>query len=156
MKLGQKAPTFKLTADHGQTMTLRDFSQKILVLYFYPKDMTSGCTKQARDFEAKQEFFRALNVLVVGVSPDNIKRHQTFKEKETLTFSLLSDPDQEAAKAYGVWKKKSMYGRSYMGIERTTFIISPQSELWYVFPKVKVPGHAALVLDWLRNHLAHI
>ncbi len=114
--------------------------------------MTSGCTKQALDFQARAKSFAALNAIVVGVSPDTLKRHQTFKEKEALKFLLLSDPDHTAAESYGVWKKKSMYGRSYMGIERTTFIISPKGEIQFVFPKVKVPGHVEAVLDWLTKN----
>ncbi len=147
LKPGDKAPAFKLMGDDGKTHSLKDYLGQTIVLYFYPKDMTSGCTAQACDFTAAKPKFTKKNVVVLGVSRDSVARHIKFKEKENLGFTLLADEDGTACQAYGVWKEKSMYGRKYMGIERTTFIIDPKGRIQEVYSKVKVPGHVALVLE---------
>lgn len=143
---GDKAPAFKATADDGTTVTLASLKGKTVVLYFYPKDDTSGCTKEACDFRDGQALFKKKGAVVYGVSPDGIESHAKFKKKHGLNFLLLADPDKTLCQAYGVWKEKSMYGRKYMGVERTTFVIGPDGRIRAVFPKVKVPGHMDEVL----------
>lgn len=143
---GDKAPAFKATADDGSTVTLAALKGKTVVLYFYPKDDTSGCTKAACDVRDRQALFKKKGAIVYGVSPDGIESHAKFKTKHKLNFPLLADPEKTLCQAYGVWKEKSMYGRKYMGVERTTFIIGPDGRIQSVFPKVKVPGHMDEVL----------
>lgn len=142
---GDPAPDFQLTADDGSTVSLSDFAGQTLVLYFYPKDDTSGCTAQACELRDDLPAFQDLGVAVVGVSPDSVDSHVKFKAKYDLNFPLLADTDRVAAEAYGVWKEKSMYGRKYMGIERSTFVIDGQGRLTHVWRKVKARGHAERV-----------
>jgi peroxiredoxin Q/BCP len=138
---GDKAPNFSLEADDGSTVTRDSLAGKNVVLYFYPKDDTPGCTKEACDFRDAFPRFGKVNAVVIGVSPDSPDSHRKFKKKFSLPFTLLSDEEHKLAEAFGAWKEKSMYGRNYMGIERTTVIIDRKGRVARVFPKVKVPGH---------------
>lgn len=147
LKPGDRAPAFKLQSDQGETVSLKDLSGKTVVLYFYPKDMTSGCTQEACDFRDSFSQLKKKGIVVLGVSKDSVDSHVKFKEKYKLPFDLLSDAEGKACEAYGVWKEKSMYGRKYMGIERTTFVISPAGKISRIFPKVKVKGHVEEVLE---------
>jgi thioredoxin-dependent peroxiredoxin len=143
---GDKAPDFKLPNDSGGIRTLKSFYGKKLILYFYPKDDTSGCTKEAIDFNALKREFEKTGAAIVGVSPDSTASHQEFKTKHELELDLVSDEAKSMLEAYGVWTEKSMYGRRYMGVERTTFLIAPNGKIAEVWNKVKVPGHAQAVL----------
>lgn len=143
---GDKAPVFKLRDDAGQTVSLSDFKGKKVILYFYPKDMTTGCTIEACAFRDALPKVTKSGAVVLGVSADSVDLHKRFKDKEKLNFPLLSDPDRKALEAYGVWQEKSLYGRRFMGIVRTTFVIGPDGRIAKVFPKVKVDGHVAEVL----------
>jgi peroxiredoxin Q/BCP len=143
---GDAAPDFDLPSDGGGHVRLADFKGKTLVLYFYPKDDTSGCTSEARAFTAADDDFKKAGAAVVGVSKDSVKSHDKFKAKYELTFPLGSDAEGKAVEAYGVWVEKSMYGRKYMGIERATYLIDGQGRIAKVWRKVKVTGHAAEVL----------
>lgn len=138
---GDRAPDFSLPADDGSTVTLDSLAGKNIVLYFYPKDDTSGCTKEACDFRDALPRFGKIDAEVIGVSPDSIESHRKFKKKYELPYKLLADERHELANGFGVWKEKSMYGRKYMGIERTTVIIDRKGRVARIFPKVKVPGH---------------
>lgn len=144
---GEKAPDFDLPAAGGENIRLKDFAGKTLVLYFYPKDDTSGCTKQAIAFSEALPDFHALGAEVVGVSPDTLARHEKFRDKHDLSVTLLSDEARETLEAYGVWVEKSMYGRKYMGVERSTFLIDADGRIVRVWRKVKVPGHVEEVLQ---------
>lgn len=146
LAVGDKAPGFKLVRDGGETVSLKDFKGKKLVLYFYPKDDTSGCTKEAIAFTQAKSAFDKAGAAVVGVSKDTVAAHDKFKAKHSLKVTLASDPAGEACEAYGVWVEKSMYGRKYMGIERATFLIDETGKIAQVWRKVKVPGHAQEVL----------
>lgn len=139
---GDKAPYFELQDQDGKTVKLTDFAGKNLVLYFYPKDDTSGCTKEACSFRDDLPSFEGINAAVVGVSPDPVKSHRKFADKYSLNFTLLSDESKSMLEAYGVWKEKSMYGKKYMGVERTTYIIDGSGVVKSVFAKVKVDGHS--------------
>jgi peroxiredoxin Q/BCP len=150
LKEGHKAPDFKLDADNGETLTLKDFKGRKLVLYFYPKDDTSGCTAQACAFNESLPVFEKMDAVVLGVSRDSLKSHEKFSQKYNLTFPLLADEDGAVCAAYGVWVEKSMYGRKYMGIERTTFLIDQKGVIAKIWPKVKVPGHAEDVLKSVK------
>ena len=143
---GDKAPTFKLPKNGGGTVSLADFKGKTLVLYFYPKDDTSGCTKEAIDFSGNERAFKAAGAAVVGVSKDNVASHDKFKTKHRLKVTLASDEETKTAADYGVWVEKSMYGRYYMGMERATFLIDGKGKIREIWRKVKVPGHAVEVL----------
>lgn len=147
LKTGEKAPDFKLNAEDGKIYSLKDFKGKKLVLYFYPKDMTSGCTAEACDFRDNIKLFQKKNTVIVGVSKDSMESHIKFKSKYELPFSLLSDESMNMLKAYGVWKEKSMYGRKYMGIERTTYIIDENGIIIEIYNKVKVKGHIEEILN---------
>jgi peroxiredoxin Q/BCP len=147
---GQKAPGFDLPTDKGR-VRLEDFRGKPVVLYFYPKDDTSGCTKEAQGFAAAYGEFRALGAEIVGVSKDSVTSHQKFKAKYQLPFPLASDEDGKVVEAYGVWVEKSMYGRSYMGIDRSTFLIDGAGTIKRAWRKVKVPGHVEEVLQAVEN-----
>lgn len=146
---GDAAPKFKLGTGDGETVALKDFAGKTVVLYFYPKDLTTGCTKQACDFRDAHAKLRRKGVVVLGVSRDSAASHIKFKEKHDLPFTLLVDADGAMSEAYGVWKEKSMYGRKYFGIERSTFIIDGRGRIARIFRKVKVPGHVEAVIDSL-------
>jgi peroxiredoxin Q/BCP len=149
---GKKAPDFTLPDQDGKPVSLRSLRQRgDVVLYFYPKDLTPGCTTEACNFRDQLDLLRAEGAQVVGVSADTPASHQKFIEKNRLTFPLLSDPGNQVTKAYGVYKLKSLYGREFMGIERSTFIIARDGTVRRVFPKIKVNGHAAEVLAALRE-----
>ena len=147
---GEKAPAFDLPRDGGGALTLAGMKGKKVVLYFYPKDDTSGCTQEAIDFTGLKKDFEAAGAVVVGVSPDSAKSHDKFKAKHKLDVALVSDETKEMLAAYGVWQEKSMYGRKYMGVERTTFLIDGKGKIAKVWRKVKVPGHASEVLAAAR------
>ena len=143
--IGKAAPAFTLETDGGERLALKDLKGKPVVLYFYPKDDTSGCTTEACEFRDAVPRFKKSKAVVLGVSPDSVKSHQKFKAKYKLPFTLLADPDHTVCEKYGVWKEKSMYGRKYMGVERTTFIIDAAGKVAKIFEKVKPAGHAAAV-----------
>ncbi len=147
LKVGDAAPEFQLLNQENQLKTARDYRGKKLVLYFYPKDATPGCTREACDFTAHFSVFKNAGAAVVGVSPDSVRSHQNFIMKEALAIELLSDTDKKAAKAYKVWKKKTLAGNIYMGIERTTYVIDSNGRITHVFLQVKVDGHIAEVLN---------
>lgn len=147
LEAGQPAPDFSLEADDGSTVDLASLRGATVALYFYPKDDTTGCTAQACEFRDMKADYDAAGVRVIGVSPDPLKSHVKFRDKHDLPFTLLSDPEHTAAEAYGVWVEKSMYGRTYMGIERSTFVIGPDGVLKEALYKVKPKGHAASVLE---------
>ena len=147
LKEGDKAPSFSLASDSGETISLKDFKGKTVVLYFYPKDMTPGCTQEACDFRDSQGKYKKAKAVTLGVSKDSVERHVKFRDKYDLNFPLLSDEDGKVCEAYGVWKEKSLYGKKFMGIERTTFIIGPNGKIEKIFSKVKVKGHSEEVLD---------
>ncbi len=146
---GQPAPDFRAVDDTGREWTLADFAGKTLVLYFYPRDNTSGCSQEARDFRDLHDEFTGKNAVVVGVSKDSVASHQKFRKKLDLPFILLSDPDRRMIEAYGVWQEKKLYGKTSMGVVRTTVVIGPDGKIERVYPKVKVKGHARAVLDAL-------
>ncbi len=148
---GKKAPPFALPSDAGETVTLSSLKGKKVVLYFYPKDNTSGCTREACDFRDNMARVKKSGAVVIGVSPDSLKSHKGFKDKYALPFTLLSDEKKEMLEQYGVWKEKSMYGRKYMGVERTTVIIDSAGRVARIFPKVRVEGHAEEVLAALKD-----
>ena len=151
LKAGDKAPAFSLPSDSGETIALRDFKGKPVVLYFYPKDDTSGCTVQACEFRDSWNEVKRSGAVVLGVSPDGVASHQKFKKKFSLPFPLLADEGHTVAEAYGAWGEKSMYGKKYQGILRTTFLIGGDGRIVRVFEKVKPKGHAAEVLAALRE-----
>ena len=146
LKLGDKAPNFRLATDGGRDVSLAALKGQSFVLYFYPKDDTSGCTKEAIGFSENQRKFAALGITVIGVSKDSAASHDKFKAKYKLKIALASDPETQTALAYGVWVKKSMYGRSYMGMERATFLVDAKAVIREIWRKVKVPGHVEAVL----------
>ena len=147
---GQQAPEFHLPRDGGESFGLAEAQGRNVVLYFYPKDDTSGCTLEAVDFTALVGDFAAANTTVVGVSKDSVKSHEKFRAKHGLEVVLLSDETGEVCERYGVWVEKSMYGRKYMGIERATFLIDTSGRIRRIWRKVKVQGHAAAVLEAAR------
>ena len=149
MKLleGDKAPAFSLPRDGGERVSLADFKGRKLVLYFYPKADTEGCTREAIDFSARAKDFAKAGADILGVSADTVPRQDAFKKKHKLTIPLASDETRKMLKAYGVWGEKSMYGRTFMGIVRTTFLIGPTGRIARLWPKVRVPGHADEVLE---------
>ncbi len=149
LEQGDAAPNFKLGTDAGETVSLKDYAGCMVVLYFYPKDLTTGCTKQACDFRDAHAHFSRKGVVVLGVSRDSAVSHAKFKQKHALPFTLLVDAEGIVSEAYGVWKEKSMYGRKYFGIERSTFIIDGKGSIRKIFGKVKVPGHVEAVLEAL-------
>ena len=147
--LGDKAPDFSLATGDGEHVRLSELKGQAVVLYFYPKDDTPGCTKEACGFESSLTQFSKTGVTVLGVSADSAASHQRFAKKYSLTFALLSDPDFSISKLYGVYKEKSLYGKTYWGIERTTFLIDELGRISGIFPKVKVDGHIEEVLSAL-------
>lgn len=151
LSIGEKAPEFSLPDSAGRTIHLKDFRGKTIVLYFYPKDQTPGCTKEACSFNDRIPEIRKHGAVVLGVSADSVESHARFAKRHGLRFPLLSDPEKKVIKAYGAWKKKSLYGREFMGIERTTFVIDENGLIQAVFPKVRVDGHTEAVLDVLKN-----
>lgn len=145
VSVGKSAPTFSLDTDAGEKLSLKDLKGRPVVLYFYPKDDTPGCTVEACEFRDAFPRFKGSKAIILGISPDSVKSHQKFKEKFDLPFTLLADEDHAIAEKYGVWQKKSMYGRTYMGIARTTFVIDKDGKVAKVFEKVKPKGHAEAV-----------
>ncbi|MFN3653443.1 MAG: thioredoxin-dependent thiol peroxidase [Armatimonadota bacterium] len=150
-QIGDLAPDFTLPATDGEPVRLSDLRSRKVVLYFYPKDLTPGCTQEACDFRDRYAELQAAGAVLLGISPDPVKSHQRFTEKHALPFSLLADEGAAVATEYGVWKEKSMYGKTYMGVERTTFLIDEEGRIAQVWPKVKVNGHAEQVLAALRE-----
>lgn len=147
---GDKAPDFTMPTDGGGTVSLKDLKGKPVVLYFYPKDDTSGCTKEACAFRDLQPDFSKVDARVIGVSKDSVAKHDKFVAKHGLGVALVSDEASDVCERYGVWKEKSMYGKKYMGIERSTFLIAGDGTIAQAWEKVKVPGHAEAVLDAVR------
>jgi len=151
LKVGQKAPDFTVMDDQGEKVKLADLKGKKVVLYFYPKDDTPGCTKEACAFRDGIDKIKKRGAVVLGVSADSMESHKKFKSKFDLNFPLLADSDKKMIEAYGVWKEKSMYGKKYMGIERTTFVIDEKGKIAHIFPKVKVDQHYDEVLEALMD-----
>ena len=140
--VGKRAPAFTLDTDSGERLALADLKGRVVVLYFYPKDDTTGCTMEACEFRDAFPRFKKSKAVILGISPDSVESHRKFKAKYDLPFTLLADPKHAVATKYGVWKKKSMYGHSYMGVVRTTFIIDGAGKIAKVFERVKPNGHA--------------
>lgn len=151
LKIGDQAPDFSLpadtTTDPNASFTLSSMRGNPVVIYFYPKDDTSGCTKEAIDFTQLKPQFDKLNTHIIGISPDSTAKHQKFRTKHELEITLVADEERSALEAYGVWVEKSMYGRKYMGVERTTFLIDAEGKIAQIWPRVKVTGHAQKVLE---------
>ncbi len=148
---GDVAPDFELPGAGGETLTLSALKGKKIVLYFYPKDDTSGCTQEAIEFNALREKFAKAGAAIVGVSPDSAKKHDKFRDKYELKLALAADENKTTLEAYGVWVEKSMYGRKYMGVERSTFLIDAKGKIAKIWRKVKVPGHADEVLAAVKG-----
>ena len=151
LEAGSKAPDFALPNQDGQEVKLSDFAGRKVVVYFYPKDSTPGCTRQACAFAAAYEEFTKLGVPVIGISKDSVKSHQNFIAKQNLPFLLLSDPDRQAIEAYGVWQEKKLYGKVSMGVVRSTFVIDENGVIEKVYPKVKPDTNAAEILEYLKG-----
>jgi len=152
IEVGKSAPAFYQNTDEGSKIRLSEFKgEKNVVLYFYPKDSTPGCTQEACDFQSNLTKFKKQDAVVIGVSPDSVKSHLKFKEKYDLNFLLISDESKEVCEKYGVWVEKSMYGRKYMGVERSTFLIDKQGKIAAIWPKVKVKGHIDEVYEKLKE-----
>jgi len=147
--MGEKAPDFKAPNQEGKTIALKDFKGKSVVIYFYPKDDTPGCTIEACEFRDGMKQIKKAGAVVLGVSPDSVKSHTKFNDKFNLAFDLISDEDKVICKAYGVWAKKKLYGREYMGVLRSTFVINSQGKIARIFENVKPKGHVAEVLEAL-------
>ncbi len=147
---GSKAPAFNLPTDNGEKIALKDLKGQNVVLYFYPKDDTPGCTKEAIGFTEKLKDFKKLNTVVIGVSKDTVEKHGKFRSKHDLGVVLASDADSDVVEKYGSWVQKNMYGKKYMGIERSTFLIDGTGKIGKIWRKVKVPGHVDAVLDAVK------
>ena len=152
LKEGMKAPDFTLPDSQGNNITLSKFIGKNIILYFYPKDHTKGCTLEATDFRDNYDKIKETDTVILGVSKDSIKSHVSFINKYNLPFVLLSDESGEVCELYGVWKTKKMYGREYKGIERTTFLIDKEGNISKKFPKVKVQGHIEEIMEQLKRN----
>nr|MDF9459571.1 thioredoxin-dependent thiol peroxidase [Bacillus pumilus] len=152
IEIGQQVPEIELIGDNGEKVKLSDFKGKHIVLYFYPKDMTPGCTTEACDFRDRHQSFAELDAVIIGVSPDSQDKHQKFKEKHDLPFLLLVDDEQKLSEAFGVWKLKKNFGKEYMGIERSTFLINKEGTLVKEWRKVKVKDHVEEALEELKAH----
>ena len=148
---GKKAPVIKLKNQDGKTISLSEFKDQNIVLYFYPKDNTSGCTKEACNFRDEFPKFGKLGAVILGVSPDSVESHKKFAEKYNLPFDLLSDEKKEIVQKYDVWKEKNMYGRKYMGVVRSTFILDKNKKVRKIFSKVKVADHNKEVMEALKE-----
>lgn len=149
--VGAPAPDFKLDGDGGTAVALSEMRGSPVVVYFYPKDDTPGCTKEAIAFTGLEKEFSAAGATVVGISPDTVAKHDKFKAKHNLTVRLASDPEKATCEAFGVWVEKSMYGKKYMGVERSTFLVDKDGNIAQIWRKVKVPGHAEAVLEAVRD-----
>jgi peroxiredoxin Q/BCP len=154
IEVGEKAPDFTLQADNEKDVSLSDYHGKKVVLYFYPKDGTVGCTQEAIEFRDLAKDFEKEGAVILGVSKDSIKSHQKFKQKHELPFTLLSDPESKVLNMYGVWKEKKLYGRTFMGTERTTFLIDEKGIIQKIYHKVKAKGHAQTCLLDLKGKTA--
>jgi thioredoxin-dependent peroxiredoxin len=154
IELGMQAPDFELLASNGEKVKLSDFKGESVVLYFYPKDMTPGCTTQACDFRDLHNDFAQLNCTIIGISPDPIGKHEKFIEKYNLPFLLLFDEDHHVSELYEVWKLKKNFGKEYMGIERSTFVIDKEGKIAKEWRKVKVKGHVEEALQYVKENLA--
>ena len=148
-KVGEPAPDFCLPNQDDKMVCLRDLQGKWVVLYFYPKDNTSGCTREAVDFTTFLNAFHERNAVVIGISPDSTRSHRNFTSKHGLKVTLLSDPEHKVIESYGAWQLKKMYGREYYGVVRSTFLIDPEGKIAWVWPRVKVKGHVEAVLQKL-------
>lgn len=153
LQVGDKAPDIAVNGTGGATVKLSDFAGKIVVLYFYPKDNTPGCTMEAMDFRDAEEDFASLGAVVLGVSKDTVKCHEGFQEKHNLPFQLLSDPDAELQRAFDVWKPKKMMGKEFMGTIRSTFVLDREGHVVQEWRSVKVEGHVDEVLGWIRENM---
>ena len=153
IEIGKMAPDFSLEATNGETIRLSELKGKNVVLYFYPKDMTPGCTTEACDFRDQHEQFGEIGAVILGISPDPIELHKKFMEKYGLPFLLLSDEDHMAAEEYDVWKLKKNFGKEYMGIERSTFVIDKEGKVAKEWRKVKVKGHVEEALNFIKERL---
>jgi peroxiredoxin Q/BCP len=151
-KIGKKVTDIKLAATGDQTLQLSDFKGKNIVLYFYPKDSTPGCTLEGQDFRDNKRKFSARKTIILGVSRDSVKSHENFKNKQSFTFELLSDPDEKLCKQFDVIKEKNMYGKKHMGIERSTFLIDEDGIFIHEWRKVKVKGHVEEILEVIKNN----
>jgi peroxiredoxin Q/BCP len=151
IKIGDSAPEVCLQNQDGSEVCLNDQKGKWVVLYFYPKDNTSGCTLEAKDFTSMAKEFNDHDAVIIGISPDSIESHKKFIAKHSLGLELLSDPDHNVLEAYGAWGKKKMYGREFFGVVRSTFLINPEGKIEFAWPKVKVKGHVDQVLDKLTE-----
>lgn len=153
LKIGEKAPLFEGVTQSGESVKLEDFRSRKVVLYFYPKDNTSGCTLEAKSLRDGKAQLAEMGFEIIGVSPDSVKSHQNFCAKHELNFTLIADTDKSIAEAYGVWKEKSMYGRKYMGIVRTTFIIDEVGHIAHIFDKVNTANHWQQIAEWAQQEL---
>lgn len=153
VELGKEVNNFTIQNQSGEEISLSDYRGKYVILYFYPKDMTPGCTTQACDFRDNHEKFSELDAAILGVSPDPVERHQKFIDKHDLPFELLADENHELAKAFDVWKLKKNFGREYYGVERSTFIIDKEGKLLKEYRKVRVKGHVEEALEYLRDEV---
>ena len=151
LEAGQQAPDFVLQDENGQPHRLSDYRGKVVVLYFYPKDNTPGCTREAEGFRDDYAAFQQAGVVVLGVSPDSPERHIRFKTRHNLPFALLADPEHKVCELYDVWKKKKNFGREYFGVARTTYIIDPEGKIAKVYKRVKPAGHSQQVLADLQQ-----
>jgi len=151
LNVGDKAPSFKLKNQDAKVISLADLKGKPIILYFYPKDDTPGCTKEACNFRDEFPKFGKMKAEIIGVSIDSVESHKKFADKYKLPFNLLADEKKEVVEKYGVWKEKNMYGKKYMGIERTTFIINTEGKISKIFPKVKVEEHNKEVMEALKE-----
>jgi peroxiredoxin Q/BCP len=152
LKVGIRAPDFTLQDSQGKDVALSNFREKNVILYFYPKDNTKGCTLEAINFRDNYDEIKETDSVILGVSKDSMKSHISFINKYNLPFVLLSDEEGKVCELYGVWKMKKMYGREYMGIERTTFLIDKEGNIMKIFPKVKVEGHVEEIMDQLKRN----
>ena len=151
MKVGDMAPEFVLLSDEGKKVSLKDFRGRKIILYFYPKDGTPGCTQEAKEFRNLAEQLSKENAVVIGISKDSVESHKKFKKAHDLPFTLLSDPEAKVIDLYGIWKKRNMYGRTFMGTERTTFLIDEEGKIAKIYNKVKPKGHAQVCLLDLKK-----
>lgn len=149
LEIGKKAPAFTAVTDSGEKISLKDFKGEKVILYFYPKDMTPGCTQESCDFQSKLTGLKRKGVKVIGVSKDSVERHVKFKEKYGLKFPLIADEDGKVCEKYGVWQEKKNYGKTYMGIVRSTFVIDENQKIQNIYTKVRVKGHVDKVIEEL-------